>query len=375
MDLYTYKKNCSGCTACVNVCPQNAIVMQKDSEGFLYPEIVWDKCMNCRLCQKVCGFKTPSEKYPLKFYAVKNKSTEIIHTSSSGGMFSAISDYILNLGGVVCGAAYNYEQHIVEHVFCRTREERDRLKGSKYLQSELHDSFAQIENCLKAGETVLFVGTPCQVSGLLNFLEQKRLDLTTLYTCDLVCHGVPSPKIWKDYITAIEKKQHIKVDYVTFKDKRNGWEHPVIIVKNGSREIQLDAIKRVLFGDVAMRPSCHNCKFTNLNRVGDITIGDFWGIRGKHPEFYDKNGVSLVLVNTGQGMELFQKIRNYIDICESNEAECEQPNLKSPTKMSDRRQIFWKDYENTQICKLINKYGCIFLADLLCLKVKKILKR
>lgn len=346
---YKAKELCTGCTACMNICPHDAISMQPDKEGFLYPITDEELCNDCSLCQTICPFQdgyriSGNFEQPL-VYATKHKEDNVRINSSSGGMFTAISDYILCNNGVIYGVAFD-EQFRVCHQKAEHPEERNKFRGSKYVQSDLNGVFADIKNELKKGRKVLFTGTPCQTAGLSAYLLKSY---ENLYLCDIVCHGVPSPLIFKDYIKYCEykNKSSIKEYYCRFKG--NGWHSHTekAVYANGkedSTSLLSQSYKAFFHSRMILRPSCHYCRFTNFYRPSDITIADFWGIEKNMPDFDDNIGTSLVLINSSKGMDLFDNIKDQILYKKSNTTDCLQPNLRQPSKPSPLREQFWQDY-------------------------------
>lgn len=356
--LYTDKKDCCGCTACKHVCPRGAIMMEPDAEGFLYPRINAELCVECKLCGEVCAFQRgyPSEanwKEPLVF-AVKHNSDQVREESASGGMFTAISDYVLQNNGIIYGAGFD-KDFVVCHQRACSKEERDMLRGSKYVQSDLQNTFEQVKNDLLQSKIVLFTGTPCQVGGLVNYL--KNSDQSKLYLCDLICHGTPSPKLFADYLQFIQILCKSPITKVSLRDKTNGW-HDITesyTIDNGNKffaKYYLELFNR----HVALRPSCHHCIYTNLNRPSDITIGDFWGIEKYKPEFDDNKGVSFVLVNTDKGKLLLEGARENVQLIGAKVEYSVQPQLQYPAPSSPIRQRFWDDYKQKGFEYVVKKY-------------------
>ena len=223
----TDKAKCSGCTACFSICGKSAITMKPDVMGFMYPVVDMDKCVNCGLCEKVCAFsdnyKTPDNFDKPKPFAARQLNIQEIEKSRSGGVFAALSDWVLDEGGVVYGAGFDKSFRVL-HKRADTKDGRDEFRGSKYVQSYMGDIFCQVAKDLKNGLKVLFSGTPCQTAGLLSFIALKRINGVNLFVCDIVCHGVPGPNIWDDYLKYIEKKKKKKITGVNFRDKlRFGW--------------------------------------------------------------------------------------------------------------------------------------------------------
>lgn len=362
MNLFLDKKDCSGCTACKNICPKNAITMIYDKQGFEYPTINDELCINCGICKKSCRFneKSISNKNldDIKVYAVKHKSENIRKKSSSGGFFTVISDYILSKNGVVYGAGFDKNFNVI-HKSAINSEERDELRGSKYVQSQMKETFKCVEKDLKEDKYVIFTGTPCQVAGLQGYLKK---DYGKLIKCDIICHGTPSVKVFNDYKEFMEDKYKSKIKSFNFRSKSIIGEVQVIeiIFENNKiyrKPIHLDPYGKLFFENYTLKPSCYNCKFTNLNRTSDFTMADFWGIEKSIPDFDDKKGVSLVLVNTNRGKEIFNSIKNSIIYVESNITDCMQHNLQNP---SDKPKIlinFWNDYNSNGFLYVAKKYG------------------
>ena len=301
----------------------------------------------------------------MKVYAVRLKDKDELDKSSSGGAFTALSDVFISSGNAVVSAIYNYETNQNEFALYTSKEKRDQARGSKYMQAYPLNSFKEAEKWVKENnKELLFVGTGCQVDGFRKFSEIKGLrDKTTIV--GIICHGVPSPKLWKDYIND-------KVDYLTFKDKRNGWQHPTAYVKNGTIERSIADYVSIFYNKCALRPSCYECPYATIEREVDITIGDYWDIENVMPNFYSPEGVSLVLVHTDKGQELFDKIKEKVEWRESNTTDCLQPNLIRPTERSPRREEFWNDYRKKGISFVLKKYTGKSLMSRIKRKVYKI---
>lgn len=354
------KKDCCGCTTCMNICPQKCIEMTTDEEGFLYPHIDEKKCINCNLCRKICPFQEggdnlKNESHNPIVLAAKHKDDDIRMSSSSGGAFTAISDFVLNENGVIIGVAFD-DNFKVCHQVAFDKKGRDRFKGSKYVQSHLGDIFLKVQKHLE-DKIVLFSGTPCQVAGLKAFLKD---DYHNLITCDIVCHGVSSPKVFKDYLDFMENKFSSSTKNINFREKKTGW-HSFSCVhefenKIVSKVFSCNPFCSLFNKSLILRQSCHNCVFTNFERPSDITLADFWGIQRVKPEFDDNKGISLIILNTRKGELIFEKIKDCLYFRKSNVSECVQPNLREPTKSSGKRNMFWKDYKNRGFKYVAKKY-------------------
>ncbi len=367
---------CCGCTACASICNNNAISMQPDALGFLYPIIDKDKCTECGLCEKVCAFHDNYDKSmnlsEPQAYATRHKNMEEVETSRSGATFIAISDYIIENGGIVYGAGYG-EHFRVIHKRAITKEERNEFKGSKYVQSDLTSVFRQVKDDLKKGTIVMFSGTPCQTAGLHSFVGKKLRE--NLILVDIVCHGVPSPFIWNDYLKYLEKKHSDRICLVNFRNKEMyGWKAHIetfTFAKNVEPQ-KGSAFTFLFYKHIMFRHSCGACKYTNLQRPSDITIADFWGWQKTDPHINeDDKGVSLVLVNTEKGQKLFNTVKERLNVIPAELENCLQPNLKHPSIIHPKRMQFEKDYKKKGFEYVFYKYG----EDGWRYKIKRIIKR
>lgn len=368
--VHDKKEECCGCGACRLVCPINAISMLEDLEGFKYPSIDRAICTNCGLCSRICPFdkKETPQLDTQDIYAVRHKNLSELESSQSGGAFSVLVEHTLQNKGVVYGVVL--EDLVVKHIRATDKEECSKFKGSKYVQSDLGNVYSQVKNDLKDGRLVLFSGTPCQVAGLSAFL--KNTDTSNLILCDLICHGVPSPRVWGDYAIYLENKYKDKIKSVNFRDKSFGWStkdtYETILFFSG-KKIKSTLYLELFYREQTLRPSCGFCKYSSFNRCSDITIGDFWGWEKSLPHDFnaDNKGISLVLVNTELGKKIFEAIKGRAHFIRSNEKECSQRNLHTSTRHSPKRALFWKIY---------NRYGLVPVINLLRLSefIKKLVK-
>ena len=375
-NLCELEASCCGCSACADVCPKNAISMA-EKDGFLYPQVDSSKCVDCKLCEKVCSFK--GEKITgsncLKAFAAK-ACDDVRMSSSSGGVFTVLSDLILSQGGVVYGAVYKESMRVC-HTCANSKELRDKMRGSKYIQSDLSGIYRQVAEDLKAKKKVLFVGVPCQVSALKSFL---KCDYNNLYTADLVCHGVPSNEVWQKFVKCInEKYNKTLIDY-SFRNKQVSWRRysPKLTFSDGTvvGENNLTASFIELFRyDVSLRPSCTECRYSSDHREGDFTMGDFWGIENLVPEMDDGKGVSALMINSFKAEELFGAMKEQLLLheCTVENIMARQPNMSRPSKPSVKAQEFKNDLQNLPFDKVLKKYTRVGLKRRMIDSVKKLL--
>ncbi len=352
------KKECSGCTACKNICPKNAIQMIEDEKGFKYPIIDKEKCIDCGACYRICpNIKKEENNKIIETYGVKHRNENERITSRSGGVFVALSDYILNQGGVVYGVKQN-KDFTVCHGRAESKKQRDEFKGSKYIQSDMNDIIKKVKQDLREEKIVLFSGTPCQVHAVKVSVPEKYQN--NLYTCDLICHGVPSEKIFKEFLKYVETTSGKKIKEFNFRDKRFGWEthYETSIMEDGT-EITTQFFRNLFYGHNILRPSCYNCNYANIHRPADITIADFWGIEKVAPEFMDKKGVSLTIVNNEKGKKWFEEVKKDLHIINCSIEDCIKYTytLSNPTPEGEQMEEFWKDYENHNFEYIIEKYA------------------
>ena len=374
----TEKSECCGCNACVQRCPKQCISMKEDEQGFLYPFVDTTSCIDCGLCEKVCPILNPFDtKEPLQVLAAKNKNEDQRLKSSSGGTFILLAEHIIKQGGVVFGARFdtNWE---VEHCYAETIEELEPLMRSKYVQSKIGNTYKEAEQFLKDGRLVMFVGTSCQIAGLKRFL---RKEYDNLLAVDFICHGVPSPGIWRKYLEEIKSsrseaagkntvlslslKSVPVITGINFREKQQGgygWKKYGFVVqakspsKGDKNSVLLSSIfnenifMKGFLSNLYLRPSCYKCKAKNGAANSDITIADYWGIQKYHPEFDDDKGVSVVFVHTYKGNDIIKELSSPLDIIKSNFEEATSSNpsyilsINVPTKYSH----FWNIYEKTK---------------------------
>jgi coenzyme F420-reducing hydrogenase beta subunit len=366
------KDMCSGCSACMNSCPQNAIEMVEDEKGFKYPKVNKEKCINCGLCEKVCPILNIDNitRKP-KAYAVINKNDIVRKNSSSGGVFYVIAEYILKNNGVVFGAAFSDDFKSVLHMKIDDINCLGKLMTSKYIQSEIGNTYKECKEELDYGKKVLFTGTPCQIEGLLKFLH-KSYD--NLFTQDIICHGVPSPKVWRTYLESLMKKE---IRSINFRDKTNGWENFNIKIDDYITSHNIDPYMKSFLSNYTIRDSCYNCKFKKINRLSDITLGDFWGIDNIDKTMNDNNGTSLVIINSNKAMELLNAITQNCIVKEVDFNESIKYNsaFYESARKPKLRDDFINKLNPTNFKKVVKKYTKKRLFIRIISKLKVIAKK
>lgn len=373
-NVQTKKEECCGCTACYSICPSKAISMEEDSKGFLYPAIDNDICVHCGLCDKVCDFvRFEGVTDTIHCYAVKHKNEMEVASSRSGGIFIALSEYVLKQNGVVFGAQFE----TVKTVYHKKESDKigvDRFKGSKYVQSAMNDCFMECYEELKKNRMVLFSGTACQIHGLKSYLEKKKMNLDKLLLVDIVCHGVPSPKLWRDFITETEIRMKKKVIKADFRDKNLfGWRaHMESFTFDDGSIVPMRRWTSLFYDHNMFRESCYSCPYTTPFRNSDITIADYWGIEKNAPEFDDDKGVSLVLIHSDKGKSCFEAIQDNIIFKETSLETSMQPNLIHPSNKGKEYDAFWKDFDNYSTRRFMGKWFYPSCIRIFIRKVKKL---
>ena len=365
------KKDCCGCHACATICAKHCITMQADEEGFLYPIVDKDACIDCGLCEKICPVINQSEsRKPLKVYAAKNKNEDIRRQSSSGGIFTLLAEKVIDEGGVVFGARFDENWNVI-HAWSDTIEGIVAFRGSKYVQSTIGDTYREAMDFLKQGRKVLFTGTPCQIAGLKKYL---RKEYNNLLTVDVVCHGVPSPLVWRTYLDETREQLRSNRDVeksfvslsidelpvitgVSFRDKTNGWKKYCFSLRyrsiKGEKELLQPFTNNIFMkgflANLYLRPSCYACASRSGKSGSDISIADFWGVRNYYPEFDDDKGIGLILVNSNKGNSIYEVID-----AQNIEATYEQglignKCMEHSVKRLKWVDLFWEEYSVHQL--------------------------
>lgn len=365
------KKDCMGCHSCSNVCPLGCITMENDSEGFWYPVVDYNECIKCGLCTNVCPIinKKIIENEP-STYACYNKDENVRLESSSGGIFTLIAEYIIYNGGVVFGAGFDKDFSVI-HSYVETKEELEKFRGSKYVQSKIGDTYKKAKKFLEQGKRVLFTGTPCQIGGLKSYLQKEY---GNLFCIDIICHGVPSPKVWQKYVSYHEKQAGSSTQRIAFRCKDKGWKrYSVSLLFQNNTEYRetfdKDLFMKAFLRNVCLRPSCYECNFKTLHRQSDITLADFWGIQNILPEMDDNKGTSLIFVNSDRGYSIFEKIKNNILYkgVNINQAVLYNSSAIKSVEDNQKRESFFKEIDQVPFDKLVKKY----CSDSLLVRLKR----
>lgn len=344
-----YDSVCFECRCCEQICTHNAISFIENAEGFSYPIINKDSCINCGLCSANCPANNAYnlKNNPQKVYAAQVKDKSVLSKSSSGGMFSLIASFIINNKGIVYGACFD-ENFKCKHIGVTSLDELDLLRGSKYVHSDVGLSYKQIKKKLREGELVYFTGTPCQVAGLKSYLKK---DYENLITSDLICHGTPSQKSFDLIVNNIEKERDARLVKYLFRDKKIlGWgcsSSSLVIERKGKLSYvyydkNVRAYYNAFINGHLTRMDCYQCPFATPERVGDITIADYWDVRKHHPNFPNiQDGVSLILVNSSKGQRFFDGMKDNLVVLESTlekAIDTSNRNLTSPTAFPKERK-------------------------------------
>ena len=351
--------DCCGCGLCAELCPRGAITMSTDREGFFYPNINQEICVDCGICQKVCPVinsgkcKNSAEG---RFFAASHKSENVLMNSTSGGAFTAISDVILDSGGLVCGADFDFNFR-ADHRSTGDKKGRDRMRVSKYVQSDITGLYKEIKYSVKY-KTILFSGTPCQCAALRSYFGVEEPE--NLFLCDVICHSVPSPLVWKSYKKILEKEKGAKLTSVCFRSKKYTWNREnsnrgfLYTVENADEVYEDDRYYDLFIHKrVISRPSCEKCRFCDTHRASDMTIADCWGVEKHEPKLYNPKGVSLIITNTPKGEKMLEAISHSMNISQrpKEEITAEQQRLLYPVEYPKERALFW-NHDNIDISAL-----------------------
>jgi len=355
------KADCAGCYACANKCPVQAIAMVEDEEGFRYPQVAREKCIDCGACTRVCpslNFCEVSGKGEPAAYAVINPNEAVRKDSSSGGMFHLLAEQVLEQGGMVFGAAFD-EKWEVHHVGITEEKDIARLRVSKYVQSRVEENYRKAEAALRAGQKVLFVGTPCQAAALKQYLGKEYENLLLV---DFVCHGVPSPKIWRKYL-ALRAKNINEIDSISFRYKNLSWERYLLAIffkkanKYLAADVAADIYMRGFLANLYLRPSCSVCKFCNRNRPTDITLADYWGVAQEEPDMFDDGGTTLCFIHSTKGQQVFDCLNARKKRTDFERAVKHNPAMVRTLTVHAKRQEFFTRFNSGEdLFTLVKQY-------------------
>ena len=361
----TDPSKCCGCTACAAICSHGAIEMHPDKLGFLYPVVDVAKCVDCGLCDKVCSFvpdtregRSVPKTAKVDVFAVRHKESEILAQSQSGGAFSAMAEQVLKRRGLVYGAAFD-ESHMVRHIRIDALEGLPALRGSKYVQSDIMGIYGQILGDLRNGLEVLFTGTPCQVAGLKSYVPKTLQD--GLLTMDFICHGVPSPAVWKDYLDYMSRQG--KIVKANFRDKSvAGWkEHKETFIYNNGKKNVADSFRVLFYKNIMLRHSCSVCPYNVINHKSDVTIADFWGVDEIMPQMDGPEGTSMVICNTSKGQELIGRASDALNIVPAvldyDFMSRRNPNLVRPARIDKDRMKFEDEFSRGGFIRVARRWG------------------
>lgn len=375
----TKKEGCAGCTSCAQACPKHCIFLIQDQEGFLYPRVEMEGCINCNLCLKVCPSLNYTDYHPIiASYGGFTKDAELRKSSSSGGIFGTIAENVILENGIVFAVAMDDSCSKAEFYKVQTKEGLSSLRGAKYVQAYPLNVFVEIKEILGEGKKVLFAGTPCQVNGLMLFLHNKKY--ANLLTIDFICHGCPSPKLWKKYIDYLKKNNNSKISYFNFRAKEYGWRDYGLYYGDSKGDMYFskkseDPYMQLFLQNISLRPSCYKCAAKTF-RLSDLTIGDFWGVENIAPEYDDDKGISAIIIRSDKGQKAFEAVSNniisfkckYDDIAKYN-----YPEYKS-VPLSKYRQKFFKDFDEMSIEELKKKYLATSLKHKIKIAVEHVIK-
>ncbi len=372
MSIFVEEDNCTGCGACISSCPKSCIEMKVNQHGFQVPKVDTERCISCNICTSVCPQLNLSANSDdtVGVFAFKINNDSARFNSSSGGFFYAVADYILSIGGYVCGCVL--EDLRAVHIISNDLDDIKKMQGSKYVQSDTTNTYGIIEPLIRQGKPVLFSGTPCQVAGFQSFLMAKHLSAENVYCLDFICHGVPSPEIWKSYVDFYKKeKRKNPIDY-KFRTKKFGWGKKALggdyysyfVNNNQKTEEDMNSFlsrfwRYIFLSNICLRKVCNKCLYSSISKPGDITMADFWGIEKISPEFDDSKGCSLVIIQNKKGEELFKAVKQKectIEKVDIHDAFIEQPNVFSPSKANEKEEEFWHDYDEYGFEYVLKKY-------------------
>ena len=378
------KAHCCGCTACATACPRGCITMEKDAEGFLYPRVDTTRCTDCGLCQKVCPMDKgmSPEAMPLDSYVGRDKRAGVLGRGTSGGIYTAIMEYVLGLGGVVYGAVTG-EDRVVRHVRVESPTDGNfaKIPGSKYVRSDIVGIYALVKEDLAAGRMVVFSGTPCQVAGLKTCVGNKSANL---YTVDVVCRGTPSPLLWERYVEWQEKKYGSRIRSVRFRNKTYGYHSGTMKLEfeNGRTyygSARVDLFLHSFFSDLCSRPSCYDCRFKQARHVSDLTLFDAWHAAELNAAVRDDDrGYTNILVQSERGRALLEAVRRTMELYETDAGQAialDGVMVRGSVRWNDKREVFFLGLTDEPLDRHCKKFFKITCKDRCIEKAKRFIYR
>lgn len=373
------KTKCCGCTACANICPKNCITMEADDEGFLYPVVDENKCIKCGLCEKVCPIVHKTERMSCnsEVYAIQLKDKTALKECASGGFYAALSQFAVEQGGIIWGAVYDKDFHVV-HAPAETDEECKAFRGSKYVQSNLGMSYRNVKEALEINKLVCFSGTPCQIEGLKKYLGK---DYENLLTVDLVCAGVPSPKLWDEYIDMQQKNFDSPLKYANFRYKTYGYQCSTMRLEFENSRIysksgRIDPMMYFFVNGIAKRPICYECPFKGVNRVSDFTIFDGWHAAQLAGIKDNDRGFTFLIAHSVKGKKVLERLQKYIDcyrVNKDNAILCDGIMLENQPKRNNDRDKFYKVLNSGGLNECMKQFMHLSVQDYLLEALKPVL--
>lgn len=358
------KNRCYGCAACAQKCPQQVITMERDATGFLFPVIDQKHCVHCGLCLSVCPANVDIiQECKPTVYGGYAKNQKIRYESSSGGVFTILSESVIDMGGTVYGVAYGKSIRHIGHIPVQDKSELKRLRGSKYVQSDIGTTYSSVQKDLRSNIPVLFSGTACQIAGLKSFLGREYDNLLCV---DVICHGVPSPLMWEKYLDSVEQKYHSEIINFEFRSKRYSWKDFGIKKQLGESKEKFEfafenSYFRFFNSNLCLRPTCYDCKFKGIRNLSDISLGDFWNVNKIISDQDDGKGLSIILINTDHGKRFFESIKDNLilidrDITYEEACKCNRA-ISDSMKTSPQRSEFFRDLTSMKYDAVVKKYA------------------
>lgn len=373
------KMNCVGCHACYSCCPLKCITMEEDSEGFRYPRVDQNVCINCKKCEKVCPVtqKSVIQEFSEVSFAAYSKDEKIRNSSSSGGIFSAMAQIVLKRGGVVFGAAFDNEFQ-VHHIKVDSIDNLEKLRGSKYVQSRIENTFKEAKAILESGKEVYFSGTPCQIDGFKNYLGREY---NNLITQDIICHGVSAPYVWGKYLDSVRNKMNSEIKQVSFRDKLLGWRKYSVKIEGSNGKVEISTfldnpMMKAYLRDMCLRPSCYFCPSKGVKRSSDLTLADFWNVSEFIDDFDDDRGADLVVCHSSKGLRLLHEAWSGIVCQEVNmRAAYENIPMNNSPKLPANRNNFVELLRKSTFTEAVKEYCMIPMYEKIITKIKLISKK